>query len=93
MKSDLMDDELTIKKNKFDLQHQILLQERNAILLAIIGVPLTVFNILISIVKINAIPSTILAFISFWLLLEIKNNLDEKIESKLNELDNLLNKI
>ena len=88
-----MDDMKTIKKNKIDLKHQTILQERNAILLALIGVPLTVVNLLVSVLKIDLADSLAAAFVLGIFLWNKKLDYDKKIQNNIiNELDGLLNK-
>jgi predicted HAD superfamily hydrolase len=39
---------LTLQKNKLDLEHEALLQDRNVILITEVGLPLTVLNIIVT---------------------------------------------
>lgn len=82
--------EVAIKKNKIDLEHQAMLQERNAILLALVGVPTTLFNISITLLRWDILAAGIAALLSVWVLLGIKSTLDAKIKSKVNELDRIV---
>lgn len=83
-------DSKSLKKNKIDLQYQNLMQERNAILLTLVGMPITIFNLAISIFKLEIFQSVIISFISFYFLLRLKEHWDKKVKQKINEIDYLI---
>lgn len=84
-----MDKKTTIKKNKLELEYQALMQERNAIIIAITGVPITILNFGILLFKLTPLTTTLVALLSFVVILILKRRWDRKINSKRSELDEL----
>lgn len=81
--------EISIRKNKIDLEYQAIIQERNATLLALVGVPATIFNIAITLLKWDVLAAAVVAFFSVWVLWGVKLALDNKIKDKIGELDRI----
>jgi hypothetical protein len=79
-------------KNKIDLQYNSLLQERNALLIALTGVPLTIINLLTTIMKVDIRTSLLWALVSFLSFLYLKVLWDRKLKEKLAEIDLLMKK-
>jgi hypothetical protein len=79
-------------KNKIDLEYNSLLQERNTILIALTGVPLTIVNVLIIVMGVDARASLLWALVSFLSFLYLKISWDRKLKTKLTEIDRLMKK-
>lgn len=77
-------------KNKIDLQFTSLMHERNAILVALAGVPLTILNLMVSVFHHDLFTSSVvfLFFLSFFYAL--KRRYDQRLEEKLMEIDKLM---
>ncbi len=85
-------DNKSLKKNKIDLQYQTLMQERNAILLTLVGMPITVFNLAITIFQLEIFQAVTISFLSFYFLLMLKEGWDKKVKHKIEEIDYLMKK-
>ncbi len=82
-----MDKKTTIRKNKVDLEYQYLLQERNAVLIALPAIPITILNVLITVFKADLVFSTVVAGISVPIILHFRKTIEIKIKNKIKELD------
>jgi len=79
-------------KNKIDLQYNALMQERSAILIALTGLPLTAFNVALSVFRLELPQSLALSLISFLIMFFLKTEWDRKMEEKLEEINLLMKK-
>jgi hypothetical protein len=81
---------LTLRKNKLDMEHQELLQDRNIIVITEAGFPLTLINIIITaqLYMSSIIASIILASLLFMGVIEwFRRRNKAEIINKRNEID------
>jgi|YelNatPaOPRAMG01_1025707.scaffolds.fasta_scaffold18026_2 uncharacterized membrane protein YjjP (DUF1212 family) len=79
-----------VLKNKIDLEYSSLMQERNAILIALTGIPITMLNLSFSFFKFDMFQSMVIAFVSGLFIFYIKTLWDEKLHEKLKEMEKLI---
>lgn len=89
---DETDIKLKLRKNRLEMEHKDKMQIRNALLLALVGIPLTIFNLVIS-AGYDKLYGFVAAFIIaffLWRFVEQQNKNLEKIRRKINRLENQL---
>ncbi|MFH1978543.1 MAG: hypothetical protein ABIJ92_04415 [Candidatus Aenigmatarchaeota archaeon] len=83
-------DKIQLKKNKIDLEARYIMQERNAILLALPALPLTSFNLGLFVGQLDPLVSAFIALVVFEYLYFIKLHFDRKLKDKIKEIDDLM---
>jgi len=86
----MRDKEMQIKKNRLDLEYRALMQERNALIILITGAPVTILNLGIVVLKGDLLIIMIAAWVSVILSYSLKLRHDEKLNTKLDELNALI---
>lgn len=83
---------IEILKNKIDLEYNYLMQERNALLIALVGIPVSIFNISLSVLKIDPVFSLDIALLFGLVIYSFKLEWDRKLRNKLEEIDKIKSK-
>lgn len=84
---------LTLRKNKLEMEHEALLQDRNVILITEVGLPITILNIIITarLYAQDLITAIVLASVLLIAIVErIRRQKETEIRNKRNEIDDFL---
>jgi delta 1-pyrroline-5-carboxylate dehydrogenase len=87
---------LNLRKNKLDMEHEELLQDRNVIVITEVGIPITLINAIIatSVYTPDLVASLTLATVVFMGITEVfRRRNKRKILSKRNEIDAFIREI
>ena len=86
---------MTLRKNKLDMEHDELLQDRNLIVITEIGFPITLINIAVAIkLNISLIPLTVFAGLVVMGVVEwVRRYNKKKIVEKRNEINAFIRKL